>query len=125
MAAYGVDVLDPAVSLRRVWVLLHNLPPGARRGGEAWSTEADLLAVLVDGMAYLTWITLKANGAKNVGKKPKPIDRPPRPGLTYSPEPGRGAARQQPTEGGTRAASWMDAAKQIAAVPGVVVSTDG
>lgn len=68
-------MLDPAVSLRRVAVLLEHLPPAARRGGEAWSAEADLLAGLIDHVAYLTWITIRAHGGKS--GKPKPVKRPP------------------------------------------------
>ena len=34
MLAYGVDTLDPAVSTRRVGVLLDRLPPSALRNGE-------------------------------------------------------------------------------------------
>jgi hypothetical protein len=63
------------VSLRRVAVLLEHLPPAARRGGESWSAEADLLAGLIDHVAYLTWITIRAHGGK--GGKPKPVKRPP------------------------------------------------
>lgn len=125
LAAYGVDVLDPAVSLRRVWVLLNQLPPAARRGGEQWSAEAELLALLVDHVAQLTWVTLRAHGAKNAAR-PKPVPRPPRPGRPVG-EPGRDAASAEPTRAGqpVKSASWIDAAKQIAAIPGVVVSTDG
>jgi len=119
LAAYGVDVLDPSVSLRRIWVLLNRLPPAARRGGEQWSTEAELLAGLIDHVANLTWVTLKANGAKNVSR-PKPL---PRPKLRPLRPAGQAAA---PAPGGpVKTASWTEAAKAIAAVPGVVVTDDG
>ena len=72
MGAYGVDVLDPAVSTRRVWGALQHLPPGALRGGEAWSTESELLAVLIDHVAALTWVTMRAHGAKSA-KRPTPV----------------------------------------------------
>jgi hypothetical protein len=76
LAAFGVDVLDPRTSLRRVHVLLERLPPHARRGGEQWSTEAELLAGLTDHVAFLTFVTLRAHGAKSA-KRPKPVRRPP------------------------------------------------
>ena len=75
LEVYGVDVLDPAVSTRRVAVLLERLPPYARRFGEAWSTEAELLAVVSDQLAQLTWVTLRAAGAKNA-TRPRPLPRP-------------------------------------------------
>jgi len=74
LAAYGVDVLDPGVSLRRVWVLLHRLPPWARRPGEDWSTEAELLALLSDQIADLTWLVSQLGGGKSA--RPRPLPRP-------------------------------------------------
>lgn len=122
LAAYGVDVLDPAVSLRRVWVLLERLPPQYRRGGEQWSTEAELLAVLVDHVANLTWVTLKANGAKNA-PRPKPVPRP-KP-LRASARQGRDRSRPPTRKPGDPApvkhSTWMDAAAQLSAIPGVVI----
>jgi hypothetical protein len=130
LAAYGVDVLDPAVSTRRVHVLLAQLPPSARRGAQRWSTEAELLAGVIDHLAMLTYVTLKANGAKSA-KKPVPVPRPPvaRP---YEPA---GDGRKRPVDSGhapggkpgsapVRASSWADAARALAGVPGVKVSTD-
>lgn len=116
MATYGVDCLDPRVSLRRVHVLLDNLPPQARRPGEQWSTEAELLALLVDHIANLTWVTLKAAGAKNVSR-PQPLRRPP---------PSRAVPRPaaQPDDaepGQVKAATWGQAAQALAAIPGVVI----
>ena len=85
LEVYGVDVLDPAVSTRRVAVLLERLPPYARRPGEHWSTEAELLALVSDQLAQLTWVTLRAAGAKNA-TRPRPLPRPgPRPGQTGAP----------------------------------------
>jgi hypothetical protein len=77
LAVYGVDVLDPAVSLRRVHVLATRLPPGSLPAADhagAWSTEAHLLARLNDAIDVLTWITLRVNGSK--ASKPKPMTRP-------------------------------------------------
>jgi hypothetical protein len=119
LAAYGVDVLDPAVSTRRVHVLLDRLPPQARRGGEMWSTEAELLAQLVDHVAELTWVTLRAHGAKNVAK-PRPMARPRR-GVAAAHRPAGsrpGPAQDQPGKHD----SWMAAARALAGMPGVVVS---
>lgn len=78
LATYGVDLLDPAVSLRRVHVLVSLLPPGAASAVEddtAWSVEAHLLAHLGDAVNSLTYVTLKANGAKGA-KQPPTIPRP-------------------------------------------------
>jgi hypothetical protein len=134
LAAYGVDVLDPDVSTRRVKVLLDRVPPSARRGGEQWSTEADLLAALIDHVAYLTWVTLKAHGAKGAAK-PKPVPRPKRSPVNAAAESARkravDAARAQPralagtvTEAPAKAASWADAILAIAKVPGVRTERD-
>jgi hypothetical protein len=107
MAAYGIDTLDPAVTPRRVAVLMSNLPPSARGGGEAWSTEAELLAVLCDQLSALTYVTLRAHGAKNV-PQPRPVPRPGR-------APGR-----QPPPGAAKHTSWADAAAALAGMPGMV-----
>ena len=115
LATYGVDVLDLSVSTRRVWVLLERLPPQARRGGEQWSIESELLAGLIDQVAYLAWITLKANGAKNVSR-PKPIQRPaPR---RQAAAPKRGGAELE------RKSTWADAARSLSAMPGVKVTNE-
>jgi hypothetical protein len=114
LAAYGVDVLDPAVSLRRVHVLLERLPPHARRLGEQWSTESELLAGLVDRVAYLTYVTLRANGAKDA-KVPEPIARPAaHAAVAQGPPP-------EPDRGLVAAASWAEGIAAIAATEGVQV----
>jgi hypothetical protein len=126
MAGFGVDVLDPAVTPRRIAVLIDRVPPHARRGGEWWSVEAELLALLVDHVANLTWITARAAGAKNV-PRPRPMARP-------GPVPRMGSRRNDPltpggqtpggrgiTEGGVKTASWADAIAVLGAIPGVVV----
>jgi hypothetical protein len=121
LAAYGVDVLDPGVSLRRVHVLLERLPPHARRGGEQWSTEAELLAGLIDHVATLTWITMRANGSN--ASRPKPIERPPmrrRPKRAPAPRPRRALGHLEET-GDEATASWADAIGAIAATDGVRV----
>jgi len=108
MCAYGIDVLDPKVSTRRVHVLLERLPPAARRGGEHWSVEAELLASLIDHVAQLTYVTLKAHGAKSP-PKPTPVKRPPPRG-------------QLPPEPSSRAGSWAEGITALAAMPGVEVT---
>lgn len=125
MLAYGVDVLDPAVSPRRIAVLLEHLPPYARNFGEQWSTEAELLAVLIDHVADLTWVTLKAHGAKNV-TRPRPVRRPTSDRARLSGRGGGESARNTraiAAPGSAKASSWADAARLLAAIPGVV--TDG
>jgi len=125
LEVYGVDVLDPAVSTRRVAVLLERLPPYARRPGEHWSTEAELLALLADQLAQLTWVTLRAAGAKGA-TRPRPIPRPgPRPGQTGAAARPRASAvhetgpesRGAPAEG--KAGTWADAARMLAGMPGM------
>jgi hypothetical protein len=115
-AAYGLDVLDArAVSPRRLWVLLNRLPPAARSGGEDWSAEANLLALLCDHVANLTWVTLRASGAKSA-PRPKPLPRP-------RPRRERAAAsRSQPHETGREPSGWERAALELAAMPGVEVT---
>jgi hypothetical protein len=122
LGAYGIDTLDPAVSTRRVWVLLQRLPPEARRPGEAWSTEAELLATLIDHVAELTWLTHRVNGGK--GARPKPVPRPPaRPVLQVDwgdNAPGGRAHSGGPSgETGTKHNSWAEAIMAIAKMPGV------
>jgi|HubBroStandDraft_3_1064219.scaffolds.fasta_scaffold11866_2 hypothetical protein len=122
MAGFGVDVLDPAVSTRRVAVLLDRLPPAARRGGQQWSTEAELLAVVADHLAALTWVTMRAHGAKNV-PKPRPMPRPPQPGGAAPPAAQPTPGPSQP--GAAKASSWADAAAMLGGMPGVKVVTSG
>ena len=125
LAAYGVDILDPAVSLRRLRVLLEYLPPQARRAGESWSTEAELTAGLIDHVAYLTWVTIRAAGGKQ--GKPKPVRRPPARADRLAAEARRRrtlpAARSGPQAGGdggpVKTGSWAEAIAQIAGGGGV------
>jgi len=123
LAAYGIDVLDPAVSTRRVHVLLERLPPAARSGGDAWSVEAELLALLCDHVANLTWVTMRAAGAKNAAR-PRPVPRP-RHHRAAAGAPAPAAGRAAGAQGQGKAATWMDAAMALAGMPGVVVSRDG
>jgi hypothetical protein len=127
LAAYGVDVLDPSVSMRRVHVLLERLPPPARRGGEVWSDESELLALLIDHVAELTWVTASAWSGKKQAR-PKPIPRPKR-GPVARAAAAAGQARrliaQDYGDEPVKARSWEDAVEEIAAMPGVVVTRDG
>lgn len=126
MMAFGVDVLDPAVSPRRIALLLARLPPWARTAGREWSTEADLLALLIDHVAALTWVTLKAHGAKNV-PRPRPMPRPTSDRAGLSGRGGGGSARNpRAIAAPGKASTWADAAAMLAGIPGVKVSgTDG
>jgi hypothetical protein len=123
LEVYGVDVLDPAVSTRRVAVLLERLPPYARRPGEHWSTEAELLAVVADQLAQLTWVTLRAAGARNVARPrpiPRPGDRTNRRGPTSElGGPARGQAAAPETAGQGKAGTWADAIRMLAGTPGM------
>jgi hypothetical protein len=117
LQVYGVDVLDPAVSTRRVAVLLERLPPYARRFGEQWSTEAELLAVLADRVGELTWVTLRAHGAKNAAR-PRPLPRPgDRRGLAAAPKPA--GQRPAPAAPEGKTGTWADAIRTLAGAPGM------
>lgn len=126
LAAYGVDVLDPGVSLRRVHVLLERLPPAARVQGEHWSTEAELLAHVLDALRDLTWITSTAYGGKS--PQPKPVQRPPlRERVEQLAPAGHAApqisAHELAAQGGTvKTASWAEAGMLMAGMPGVRVN---
>jgi hypothetical protein len=125
LAAFGVDVLDPAVSVRRVHVLLERLPPHARNIGEQWSTEAELIAHLIDCVQYLTWVTLRAHGAKPA--RPRPVKRPaarqlaqqrPAPVVVSS---RADAARELEQGGQVKTGSWGEAGSLLAGLAGVRV----
>jgi hypothetical protein len=112
-AAYGLDVTSPDVSPRRVWVLSQRLPPWARRPGEDWSTEADLLALLVDHVADLTWLVARLGGSQNA-TRPQPLPRP-------AARAAR-AAEPRPEPRAARSDGWgLALAGQLGGVPGVAV----
>lgn len=79
LATFGVDTLaDPGPSPRRMHHLLQALPSGAFPGVDhpaAWSTEAHLLAAVVDEVRNLTWVEV-AKASKRRPKQPKPMPRP-------------------------------------------------
>ena len=112
-AAYGVAVQDAALTPRRMWVLLNHMPPAFRRPGEHWSVEAELLALLADHVANLTWVTLRANGAKSA-QRPKPLPRPPRRAGAAAAAVAEHAAERQ----GSR---WAALAEALTGMDGVVV----
>jgi hypothetical protein len=116
--AFGVDVLDPQVSTRRVGDLLRRLPPSALKAGELWSTEADLLAVLIDQVAILTWVMLRAFGAKNA-RRPRPLPRPGSRWAQQAPGPAQDGAT------GRKAGTWAEAAQALAGMPGMAVDDSG
>lgn len=77
LATYGVDPLDPSVSLRRIHVLLTRLPAGSVPAADtpaAWTIESHLLAGLIDSMNALIFVTLKAHGGRPT--RPRPMPRP-------------------------------------------------
>lgn len=122
LSAYGLDVLDPAaVTPRRLAVLLDQLPPHARGPGDQWSVEAELLALLVDQIAQLSYITAKAAGAKNL-PRPRPLPRPSN--RVANREPARPARRAAAEPGEVKHGSWADAIGALAGMPGVEVSRD-
>jgi hypothetical protein len=135
MAAYGVDVLDPRTTPRRVLSLLEYLPPSARRPGEPWSIESELLAGLIDHVAELTWLTARVNGSKNAAR-PRPVPRPKRrPVLAAAPmaplAPGpvnqrlTAEGRQRPPRGPVKHDSWASAIYSIAKMAHVKVEEGG
>jgi len=115
LCAYGVDVLDPAVSLRRVWVLANRLPPWARAGGEEWSAETHLLALLADHLANLTYVTLRAAGVKDA-RRPQAIPRP---------RSGAVRAAQQLPQPRSDGGGWAAVAGELAGMDGVRVIRSG
>jgi hypothetical protein len=78
LSTYGVDILDPGVSLRRLHVLLTRLPAGAiptrADNVAAWTIESHLLANLIDAVNLLTYVTARAYG--NKPDQPRPTWRP-------------------------------------------------
>lgn len=117
LATYGVDVLDPNVTPRRLAVLLDRLPPYARRPGQQWSIESELLAALIDHVANLTWVTLRAAGAKNA-RRPRPLPRPAERAAIRAPAQGARNSRAIPA---STTGTWADAIKVLAGLPGVTV----
>jgi hypothetical protein len=127
MAAYGINTRDPRVSLRRVWVLAQRLPPAFRLPGEPWTEEAHLLALLVDHMAQLTYVTIKAAGGK--ATRPKPLPRPPereieRPAARAEPA-AKPRQRRESSPAAVKHEGWAAAIGQLATLPGARVRSDG
>lgn len=119
LAAFGVDVLDPSVSLRRIWVLVQRLPPGVRRGGEVWSTESELLAGLIDHVAMLTWVVSRLAGGK--ATKPKPVPRPRDSDRLCQPAALAAENGHQKRGGPVKYSKWSEAIEALMGMPGVRV----
>lgn len=103
LAAYGIDILEPRVTLRRIWTLARRLPPGAwpdHRDPMHWTIEAHLLASVLDALAGLTYVTVKAAGGKP--SRPKPWPRPKR-------------RRELAPADGKRGGTWADVARALVA----------
>lgn len=79
LAHYGIDTLaDPGPTPRRMHRLVQALPAGAFPGMDvpmAWSTEAHLLAAVIDAVEMLTWVQV-SKASRTRPKKPKPFPRP-------------------------------------------------
>jgi hypothetical protein len=117
LAVYGVDVLDPRVTLRRLSSLVHRLPAGSwpdEKAAMSWSVEAHLLAGVMDSLAALTFVTVKAYGGKP--PKPKPFPRPR--GATHD---SRFTNREPPKP----RIPWSALVAELRKQPGVEVVTHG
>jgi hypothetical protein len=102
-------VLDDSVSLRRVALALSALPPGTWPDSDhvaSWSITEHLLAVLIDEVRQLTWLTARAAGAKHVAR-PEPMQRP-------------GARRRSKASdsAGDGKVSWSDFTRSMMALEG-------
>jgi hypothetical protein len=81
LSAYGVDVLDPATTPRRILTLLRLLPAGTwpdysdTANAAVWSTEAHLLASVIDALQWNTWTLARVNSRRKP-KEPTPVKRP-------------------------------------------------
>lgn len=79
LRVYGLDTLADTITPRRMIVLLRGLPSGSLEQWPehpaAWSTEAHLLAHLIDAVQWNTW-TLARVHSKSKPKEPKPTPRP-------------------------------------------------
>jgi len=76
LARYGVD--PHRCTLRRLRVLVQHLPPGYWMDPDSegvWSSEAHLLAGVIDAVNQTTWV-LAATNSKNRPPRPKPVERP-------------------------------------------------
>jgi hypothetical protein len=94
--------MDTDVTLRRVALCLGALPAGEwpeQDHAGSWTVTDYLLASLIDEVRQLTWLTAKANGAKQL-ERPAPMYRP-----------GTSKAKPQPKK-----QSWGDFARQLASI---------
>lgn len=101
LRVYGID--PHRATLRRVGVLVRRLPPGSWHkdaGLGSWTTEAYLLANVIDALNRLTYVQVQKSSKRKV-KEPKPTWRP-------------GQARKQKV-------SWAEFGKALGASEGVRV----
>lgn len=77
LARYGVDTLDPGVTMRRVWVLLQRCPGAYLRDPVEWDVQEHLTANVLDSLNALLYVTVKVNSRQGaqVPRIP-PIRRP-------------------------------------------------
>lgn len=79
LRVYGLDTLADPISPRRMVALLRGMPSGTLEEwtdhANAWSTEAHLLAHLIDVVQWNTWTLARVN-SKTKPKEPKPMPRP-------------------------------------------------
>lgn len=117
LATYGIDVLDPRVSYRRLGVLVARLPADARPSADpmhAWSTEAHLLANVFDALQGLIWVTKKVANPKANPSKPKPLPRPGR----RAPA-GRARTPAEPRTDSVSSSGWAGLLRSLQRTPGV------
>jgi hypothetical protein len=101
LRVYGIDVLDPNISLRRVALAVTALPMGSWPDPDhdaSWSVTDHLLATLCDCVRENTWVTAQANAGKRKIDRPKPVDRP---GRRHQPAPN------------TKTIKWSDFVKDL------------
>ena len=76
LRVYGID--PHRATLRRVGVLARRLPPGTWHAGDgpgSWTSEAYLLANVVDAINNLTYVQVQKSSKRKI-KPPKPTWRP-------------------------------------------------
>lgn len=74
-----VDLWRGRLSVRKTLVLIEQLPAGAnlwqaQQSNAGWSTEAHLLAAVIDQLRVLAWQNTE-DGQKN-RSRPEPVERP-------------------------------------------------
>ena len=81
-AAYGGQRTDPLlIGMACAACCCTICLPARMTWASTGQLRAQMLAALLDYIAYLTWVTLRAHGAKSA-PRPRPVQRPPRRGST-------------------------------------------